>query len=247
MMKVILSSIGYSASTLHTIFRIANISKMETQPNQHDKNLETERLVFFSDAVVAIAITLLALDLKVVPAGPHLAFADIAHAWHKFAAFFLSFIIIAVFWANHHRFFMYIRAIDSRMMIYNICWLLFIILLPFTSSLISTDFFNKPASLLYSINVLLVSYFQNMIWDHAVMHKDLMKNTITETVEREYRVGCNLAMVNALVAIGISFFSPFIAFIALFARTFMFRRQAQQYIYRLTAKQAAKDKMNDRR
>src|ERR1700748_2867625 len=98
---------------------------------QHEKNLELERLVFFSDAVVAIAITLLALELKVAPAGPHLTFADLAAAWHKFAAFFLSFIIIAVFWVNHHRFFFYIKDVDGRTMVYNMCWLLFIVLLPF--------------------------------------------------------------------------------------------------------------------
>jgi uncharacterized membrane protein len=98
--------------------------------DQDEKNLERERLVFFSDAVIAIAITLLALDLKVEHAGPHFAFSDIANAWHRFAAFFLSFILIAVFWINHHRFFVYIKAIDARTMTYNICWLLFIVLLP---------------------------------------------------------------------------------------------------------------------
>lgn len=210
------------------------------QPDQHEKNLELERLVFFSDAVVAIAITLLALELKVQPAGPHFTFYDIAHAWHTFAAFFLSFIIIAVFWVNHHRFFVYIKAIDSRMMVYNICWLLFIVLLPFTSSLISTDFFNKPAMLMYSTNVLIVTCFQNMIWDYATTHKELLKNGVSETIEREYRVGCNLAMGNAVFAIGISFFSPLFAFVTLFTRTFMFRRAAQQYIYRLTQRQAVK-------
>jgi len=212
------------------------------EPTQHEKNLELERLVFFSDAVIAIAITLLALELKVTPAGPHLTFADIGNAWHQFAAFFLSFIIIAVFWVNHHRFFVYIKAIDSRLMIYNICWLLFIVLLPFTSSLTSNDFFNKPAMLMYSINILVITYFQNAIWDHATHNKELLKNTITATVIREYRVGCNLAMGNAAFATGVTFFSPLFAFITLFARTFMFRRSAQQYIARLTQRKKAKDK-----
>ena len=217
------------------------------QPDKHEKNLELERLVFFSDAVVAIAITLLALELRVQPANGHLAFADIANAWHKFAAFFVSFIIIAVFWVNHHRFFVHIKAIDSRMMVHNICWLLFIVLLPFTSSLIGNDPFNRTAMLVYSVNVLLVTYFQNMIWDQATMHKELLKDTVTDALEREYRVGCNLAMGNALIAIVITFFSPIVAFIALFSRTFMFRRAAQQYIARLTKRTEAKDKWGERK
>jgi uncharacterized membrane protein len=217
------------------------------QPEQHKKNLELERLVFFSDAVVAIAITLLALELKVVPADTHLTFSDIGHAWHKFAAFFLSFIIIAVFWSNHHRFFVYIQAIDSKLMVYNMCWLLFIVLLPFSSSLISIDFFNKPAMLMYCVNVLVLSVFQNMIWDRAIKQKHLLKDEISETVVREYQVGCNLAMGNAMFAIVVTFFSPLFALIILFTRTFMFRRSAQQYIARLTQRRAVKEKWKEKR
>lgn len=214
---------------------------------QNEKNLELDRLVFFSDAVVAIAITLLALDLKVTPAGAKLTFSDILNAWHKFGSFFLSFIMVAVFWINHHRFFVYIKAVDQRMMVYNICWLLFIAMLPVTSALISTDLFNRPAMVLYSVNVLLVSCMQNMIWDHATTHKELLKPSVTETVEREYRIGCNLAMGNAIIAIVITFFSPLLAFLVLFTRTFMFRRAAQQYIARLTKRAEAKDKFMDRK
>src|SRR6202012_575243 len=113
------------------------------QVDQEEKNLERERLVFFCDAVIAIAITLLSFNLKIQPAGVHFTYTDILHAWHTFAAFLLSFIIIAVFWMNHHRFYVYIKAVDSKLIMYNMCWLLFIVLLPFTSSLISSDIFNK--------------------------------------------------------------------------------------------------------
>ncbi|RYE26518.1 MAG: DUF1211 domain-containing protein [Sphingobacteriales bacterium] len=207
-----------------------------------EKNLELERLVFFSDAVVAIAITLLALELRIEPEGEHLAFSDLAHAWHKFAAFLVSFIAIAVFWINHHRFFVYIKAIDSRLMVYNMCWLLFIVLLPVSSSLVSNDFFNHPAMIVYSLNVLAISVFQNMIWDHLVNHKELSKPNLTDTIEREYRIGCNLAMGNAGTAIALSFLSPVLAFITLLFRSLMFRRSAQQYLARLTAKRAARIK-----
>lgn len=202
---------------------------------EDEKNLERERLVFFCDAVAAIAITLLALNLKVDHVGPAFTFRDVANSWHSFAAFFLSFSIIAVFWINHHRFFVYIKAIDARLVTYNICWLLFIVLLPFTTSLISSDFFNKPAIFLYSINVLAITYFQNAIWDHSTRYRDkLTKAILTRATEREYRVGCNMAMGNALFALALSFFSPLFAFITLVGRTFMFRRSAQAWVARVT-------------
>jgi uncharacterized membrane protein len=212
----------------------------KTHHDNDGKNLERERLVFFCDAVIAIAITLLSFNLKVQPAGQHFTFTDIAHSWHTFAAFFLSFVIIAVFWINHHRFYVYIKAVDQKLIIFNICWLLFIVLIPFTSSLISNDFFNKPAMLLYSANVLLVAYFQNAIWDYCIQHRSLLKEDTPKEVKREYMVGCNIALVNAALALAISFLSPLAAFIILFARIFMFRRSAQQYVARLTQKRAEK-------
>lgn len=210
--------------------------------DQEEKNLERERLVFFSDAVIAIAITLLALNLKVEHVGSRFTFIDLVNAWHTFAAFLLSFIIIAVFWINHHRFYVHIKSIDSRMMIYNICWLLFIVLLPFTTSLISADFFNKPAMFIYSTNVLLVTSFQNAIWDHNCRYRQLAKSTMTKVIEREYRVGCNLAMGNALFAMALSFISPLIAFIVLFFRTFTFRISAQKWVARVTQKRSVQRK-----
>ena len=61
-----------------------------------DKNLQLERLVFFCDAVAAIAITLLVFNLKIEHTqGAHLTFRDILQPWKNFLAFLLSFLNIA--------------------------------------------------------------------------------------------------------------------------------------------------------
>lgn len=114
------------------------------------KSLQLERLVFFSDAVIAIAITLLALELKVeVTRDGHLHFRDLLSQWHVGVAFGLSFFNIANFWLTHHRFFAYIRRVDERLVWCNIWWLLFIVLLPFTTSLVSNYFSDVPAIVCY--------------------------------------------------------------------------------------------------
>lgn len=75
---------------------------MESAHEPAEKNLSLERMVFFCDAVVAIAITLLALDLRVEhTAGARLQFSDILAHWKTFAAFFLSFFNIATFWSSY--------------------------------------------------------------------------------------------------------------------------------------------------
>jgi uncharacterized membrane protein len=73
-----------------------------------EKNLQLERTVFFCDAVVAIAITLLALNIK-IPVTLHLHFQDLVKEWKIFAAFSLSFLNIANFWKTHHSFFAHIK------------------------------------------------------------------------------------------------------------------------------------------
>ena len=111
-----------------------------------EKNLELDRLVFFSDAVVAIAITLLALDLRFEPGRADISFNDIAILWPRFAAFTLSFVLIAVFWKIHHEFFFFIRKIDSTLLWYNIFWLFFIVILPFSTTLVSGYFKSRQQS-----------------------------------------------------------------------------------------------------
>lgn len=205
-----------------------------------EKNLELDRLVFFSDAVVAIAITLLALDLKITPATPdHLTFTDIVRSWQKFAAFFLSFFIIAVFWKIHHEFYMYIKKMNGKLLWFNLGWLAFIIMLPFTTSLLSSFLFDTAAIFMYCLNVLLITIFQNTIWDYATARPEFLRETTTPLIIRDKRVACNIAMLNAVLACVVAFVSPMIAFIILFTRIPMFSLTAYYYRKRTLAKAKA--------
>jgi uncharacterized membrane protein len=188
-----------------------------------EKNLELDRLVFFSDAVVAIAITLLALDLRIDKNDltATLSFADIGRLWPKFSAFFLSFILIAVFWKIHHKFFFFIKKIDSKILWNNIFWLLFIILLPFSTTLVSSYFGQTTSIFIYSFNTLLITLFQNQIWDYVAVRPDYLNERADQEMINDYRFDCNVAMLNAVLACTISFFSPITAFLVLLTRPWM--------------------------
>ncbi|SOD70731.1 uncharacterized protein DUF1211 [Jatrophihabitans sp. GAS493] len=99
-----------------------------------------DRLIFFSDAVVAIAMTLLALDLP-VPTG-----ATAAQLWksiHGFAdnylAFVISFTVIAATWSRHHYVFRYAERTDQRLRTLNMTWLLVMVLNPFATRLLTSE------------------------------------------------------------------------------------------------------------
>jgi uncharacterized membrane protein len=97
-----------------------------------------ERLVFFSDAVVAIAITLLAIDLP-VPTGATVAEFLSSARDHDgvYLSFLVSFSTIAAAWSHHHDVFKYARRADARLRNVNMIWLLMIILIPFATKLLT--------------------------------------------------------------------------------------------------------------
>jgi uncharacterized membrane protein len=96
-----------------------------------------DRLTFFSDAVVAIAITLLAIDLP-VPSGPTAGqfWSSALHSSGHYAAFLISFLAISAAWSHHHDIFRYATKTDARLRRYDTAWLLMIILTPFATKLL---------------------------------------------------------------------------------------------------------------
>jgi uncharacterized membrane protein len=100
----------------------------------------TERLTFFSDAVVAIAMTLLAVELP-VPEGDTVSefWKSVQHNDGHYVAFLVSFAVIAVAWTDHHDLFRYVEGIDARLRLFNFGWLLSIVLNPFATKLLITS------------------------------------------------------------------------------------------------------------
>ena len=104
-----------------------------------------ERLTFFSDAVVAIAITLLAIDLPVPVGGTvSLFWKAVKHDDGHYAAFLISFAVIAAAWSDHHELFAYARRVDARLRVLNTWWLLSIVLNPFATKLLVASGQNLP-------------------------------------------------------------------------------------------------------
>jgi len=109
--------------------------------DQDDLETDTraaERLIFFSDAVIAIAITLLAIELP-IPEGDTVSkfLMSVRHEDGHYAAFLISFVAIAAAWNSHHDIFRYVRRVDTRARTLNTAWLLTIILTPFGTRLLT--------------------------------------------------------------------------------------------------------------
>jgi uncharacterized membrane protein len=125
-------------------------AETETEPDQpaipaeveeEGNKTATERLVFFSDAVIAIAITLLALDLP-IPHGntPAQAWGDFGRLFHEdYLAFLISFLVIANQWFGHHALYRYVNRVHRRVAAVNMLWLLTIVVTPFATRVLVGD------------------------------------------------------------------------------------------------------------
>src|SRR5215470_8105680 len=101
--------------------------------------MERGRTEAFSDGVIAIAITLLVLDIKVPPVGENGVSLGSAliRQWPSYAAYAISFLTIGVVWMNHHATFRRLREVDHCVLLLNLLLLLNIGILPWSTSLIA--------------------------------------------------------------------------------------------------------------
>jgi uncharacterized membrane protein len=95
------------------------------------------RLEAFSDGVIAVAITLLVLNIEVPPTGGDLAH-ELGAMWPQYAAYAVSFITIGIIWINHHAMIGRLRQPDHMILMLNLLLLLWIAVLPFATNLMAT-------------------------------------------------------------------------------------------------------------
>ena len=96
--------------------------------------MDRSRLEAFSDGVFAVAITLLALDLTVEGPGHGALLEQLTRKWPAFLAYLISFFMIGIIWVNHHALVRSITKVDRLLLFLNLVLLLFVVLIPFTTS-----------------------------------------------------------------------------------------------------------------
>jgi uncharacterized membrane protein len=123
--------------------------------DESDRGIAFERLVFFSDAVFAIAITLLIIEVR-LPVLPDSATADqlldaLRSAIPSVFAYALSFATIGLYWISHWRRYRFIARVDERVVGLNLVLLGFVAFIPFPTSVIGEHGDLVPAVVLYAL------------------------------------------------------------------------------------------------
>jgi uncharacterized membrane protein len=145
--------------------------------HQHSKKQsQVERLVLFSDAVFAIAMTLLITDLKIpelkgASISEHLFLEGLLSLLPKFLGVLCSFFIIGLYWFIHHRMFGYVVDCDGKLIWLNLVFLFSIVLMPFTTAVYSG--YSTPETIylifpyfVYVANICLTGVLNYFMWGY---------------------------------------------------------------------------------
>ena len=184
--------------------------------NNFNLEITTQRLEAFSDGVFAIAITLLILEVKIPKHEDLIASGGLTnfllHLWPSYFAYVFSFIIIGIYWSNHHYLFKFFKRTDHYFNLLNVLFLMCIAFLPYPTAILGDFIADKEymgtAVTLYSIGIWLPAATWWILWIYGSNKYRLIDSRLTpsfvRTLHRQYALS-NLFYVLAII---ISLISP---------------------------------------
>ncbi len=188
--------------------------------HQTPHGFSIESISLFSDAVFAIAITLLAIDIRV----PQLAEDIVAVQLNneifglapKLISFILTFFIIGNFWISYHRTFYRIRRYDRGLITLNLLFLMFIVLLPFPNDLIGKYPTQQIAVVVYAIIIIATGMSLSLLWLHASRRRRLIDESLSADFIRRLTIRLLISPCIFLISIPISFLNPLYSLVTWF-------------------------------
>jgi uncharacterized membrane protein len=185
--------------------------KMPESDNSINNSLpSTNRIENLADGIFAIAMTLLVLNLSfpLVTSTPQNLLKMLSSQAIDFLEYGLSFILLAIFWIMHHQLFHYIQRTDSKHLWINIFILMFVALVPFSTSIIGDYGINMVADVFFSSNILIIGFLFLINWvyatnNHRLVRHDLERQIIVKAVRR-----ISVIPIVSLLALIVSLFSP---------------------------------------
>lgn len=178
--------------------------------------MEKGRVEAFSDGVVAIAITLLVLDIHVPRAadgGRHLG-ADLAEQWPSYAAYVVSFVTIGIVWINHHATLRRLRQVDHTLLLLNLLLLLVVGVVPWSTSLVA-EYLREPeggllAGLVYGGTFFVLTAAFYAMQRYILFGPHLLGDEVDEAAARRLDRRARLGLLPYAVATAVAFVSPYL-------------------------------------
>jgi uncharacterized membrane protein len=192
-----------------------NRENMRPDVGDPDQNARFWRLDTFSDAIFAVAMTLLVFSFPISGLPANLGQAEVQALLEslapQFETFVISFLVVGAFWTGHHRIFDAIERYDHTLVWLNFFFLLFIVFIPFpTAVLVSAGSFWLPTAF-YALTLACAGFSLTFVWSYASYNHRLIDVSVPV---REIRVRTLMSIVVPsifLLSILVAFFNPHLA------------------------------------
>ncbi|MEV4478745.1 TMEM175 family protein [Micromonospora coxensis] len=165
---------------------------------------DASRVEAFSDAVIAIVLTLMAVELlQFTPERVDGLAAALRHEWPAYLAYVITFAIVGQVWLTHHNMWRYVVRVDQMLLVLNLMLLMFVAAIPFTANLLADNLRGSVADQrltagLYVGTVLGEALFFNLSWWWArrrcLLHPGLDPR-LAKAVARRFLLGPLLYLV----------------------------------------------------
>jgi uncharacterized membrane protein len=169
-----------------------------------------DRLLALSDGVVAIAITLLVLQLNVPKVADPNSASELAHKLgdgaDRLVSYVISFYVIAQFWLVHHRVFSRVTRQQEGLAWWNFAFLFTITIMPFTSDLLGEYSANPLAVDIFAVNLLLAAVATQLTVIYGRRNDLMTVETAQERRAAQYRLAASVLVI--VVSIGIAWVNP---------------------------------------
>jgi uncharacterized membrane protein len=166
------------------------------------------RIEAFSDGVMSIIITIMVLEIEMPSEVNIQALFKLLPA---ITSYLLSFVIIGIYWLNHHHIFQTVKHINGKIIWVNMGFLFTLSLIPISTSWMGQNHFAKLPVVVYTINLLICGFTANLL--QKVIISGMPKNDkIFEVINRNKRKSILSLWINIL-SITIAFFYPVISFL----------------------------------
>jgi uncharacterized membrane protein len=188
------------------------------------------RLQASSDGVIAVAITLLALNLAVAGPGHGALLHQLGDRWPSFVAFLISFFTIGIIWVNHHVLVKNITIVDRTLLFLNLLLLLFVVFIPFATATMA-EYLTSGGQDAHVAMAIYAAAFEGMALGFAAifewtLHEGRTYQPVPKEARRAARVRFSLGVLVYVVTIGVAFLSApaALAIIGLVAVYYVFER-----------------------
>jgi uncharacterized membrane protein len=163
--------------------------------------VDADRVLAFSDAIFAIAITLLTLKLEVRPGLHGAAFPrELRGLLPSLGAYALSYVILGELWLIHHRIFSIIARVDTPILTRNLAFLGLIAVMPFPVRLLS-DYHDRPLAVaVYALTFILAMLLQRALWTYVTRPEQ--RHLLREPIPDRIRHGFTRSLDGRLVVFG---------------------------------------------